>query len=279
VPDASDAQRAIAFARDFTGTRYVFGGCSRSGADCSGYMSILINVINDRANPFVRLFGTGNIAQLAASIGLKTGSGGPEDFRIGVMYPHESSSGIGHTAGTLPGGINVEERGGAGALIGANARGYNSPLFGHHFHLPISSEQEWFDMPIGVEDLQAIQKQATDALQSTEGQAALSKAIAPWAEQVVRRTVYAVMTGGIGAWSNPEREGWDWYGPDIQGAALRHVRGHQPRLDEVGTALAEQLQSHGITIPADVDPTTLAASLLQALGQVEFRAHPTDEPS
>ena len=277
MPDASDAKRAIAFAREYTGNRYVFGACNANASDCSGYMSILINVINGRENPYVRLFGTGNIAQLASNIGLKTGTGSANDFRLGVMYPNESSSGIGHTAGTLPGGINVEERGGAGALIGANARGYNSPLFGHHFYLPISEEKEWFEMPIGTTDLQAIQKQAEDALGSSAGQEALSRAIEPWAEQMVRRTVYSVMTGGLGRWADPNREGWDWYTTEIQEAALRHVRGHQPRLEDVGAALAEQLQSHGISIPANVDPTTLAASLLQALGQVEFRAHSTDE--
>jgi hypothetical protein len=39
-----------------------------------------------------------------------------------------TNDGVGHTAGTLA-GMNVESRGGEGVVVGARARGYNSPLF------------------------------------------------------------------------------------------------------------------------------------------------------
>ena len=44
------------------------------------------------------------------------------------------------------------------------------------------------------------------------------------AEDVARRTVYAVMTGGVGQWSNPDRPGWEWYTPDVQASALDSIR-------------------------------------------------------
>jgi hypothetical protein len=44
------------------------------------------------------------------------------------------------------------------------------------------------------------------------------------AEDVARRTVYAIMTGGIGQWSNPDRAGWEWYTPEVQAAALAKLR-------------------------------------------------------
>jgi len=39
-----------------------------------------------------------------------------------------TNAGVGHTAGTL-GGMNVESRGGAGVVVGSQARGYNDSLF------------------------------------------------------------------------------------------------------------------------------------------------------
>jgi len=44
-------------------------------------------------------------------------------FMIGI-----TNAGVGHTAGTL-GGMNVESRGGAGVVVGSQARGYNDSLF------------------------------------------------------------------------------------------------------------------------------------------------------
>jgi N-acetylmuramoyl-L-alanine amidase len=44
------------------------------------------------------------------------------------------------------------------------------------------------------------------------------------AENVARRTIYSVMTGGTGLWANPDRTGWEWYTPEVQAAALVRFR-------------------------------------------------------
>jgi N-acetylmuramoyl-L-alanine amidase len=46
-------------------------------------------------------------------------------------------------------------------------------------------EKEWWEMPIPAEELQKIEAQAVDALQSSEGQAALRKAFAAEVDQIV----------------------------------------------------------------------------------------------
>jgi CHAP domain len=174
-------------------------------------------------------------------------------------------------AGSAEGGGVLLKRRSPSQSLSFRIAGYGRP------DLIAGAEQEWWQMGIPATELQKIQDQAEQALASAAGQKALSTWFAPWAEQIVRRTVYSVMTGGIGAWSNPERDGWDWYTTEVQSAALRHIRGHQPALDDVGEALAAQLETHGITIPADLDPATLAESLLAALNKVEFRAQPSGE--
>jgi hypothetical protein len=94
-----------------------------------------------KSDVWVRLFSTGTIADLVSRGSLpmlRPGLGDAGDFNIGVIYPNESSSGIGHMAGTL-GGLNVESRGGYGVLLGAAARGATNPLFRHHFHVKIDA--------------------------------------------------------------------------------------------------------------------------------------------
>jgi hypothetical protein len=75
-------------------------------------------------------------------------------FQIGVVYPHEMQSGIGHIACTL-GGINYESRGSKGIVKGSAARGASNPLFRHHFHMVLTDEQarrakEWADRCVGL---------------------------------------------------------------------------------------------------------------------------------
>jgi hypothetical protein len=133
----NDLKRAQRLARELSGGRYIWGGCSRKGSDCSGFMSILLNSITGRTNVFVRRFATGGLRQAASRLGLKPGLGDANDFNLGVRYPHESRNGIGHVAGTL-GGLPVESRGSYGVLVGRRARSATSPLFKHHFHLPVT---------------------------------------------------------------------------------------------------------------------------------------------
>jgi hypothetical protein len=126
---------------------------SRDGIDCSGFMSAILNHLQDRSI-WVRRFSTGTIRDVHDTIGFKAGKGDPaRDFEIGVMYPWESSSGIGHTAGTLA-GLDVESRGGVGVLIGADARSSRNGLFGHHYHLPLTDGEA--DVPLTATEVDQI---------------------------------------------------------------------------------------------------------------------------
>jgi peptidoglycan hydrolase-like protein with peptidoglycan-binding domain len=136
MADIDDLRRAQALARELAGGRYIWGGCSRQGSDCSGFMSILLNSVQGRPQVFVRRFATGSIRTAADHLGLQPSLGDANDFNLGVRFPFESHSGIGHVAGSL-GRLNVESRGGRGVLVGAAARGATNTLFTHHFHVPI----------------------------------------------------------------------------------------------------------------------------------------------
>ena len=131
----SDLDRALRVAREHAGGLYLWGGCSRRGSDCSGFMSILINAINGD-NLYTRRFATGNWAERYKALGFITGIGDVNDFSLGFIYPWESSSRIGHVAGTL-GTVAVESRGSRGVLVGSTARNAKSVLFRHRFHLPV----------------------------------------------------------------------------------------------------------------------------------------------
>ncbi|HYO81097.1 MAG TPA: hypothetical protein VES20_06830, partial [Bryobacteraceae bacterium] len=48
-------EAAITKARQMNGTPYVWGGVGPNGADCSGFMSILTNVLRGRSNPHMRV--------------------------------------------------------------------------------------------------------------------------------------------------------------------------------------------------------------------------------
>jgi hypothetical protein len=75
-------------------------------------------------------------------------------LQIGIIFPHETSSGIGHVACTL-GGVNYESRGGRGCVKGSAARGATHPLFRHHYHRVLSDPQAaaakaWSDKAVGL---------------------------------------------------------------------------------------------------------------------------------
>ena len=110
MPDVDDLRRTQRLARKLDGGRYIWGGVSARGSDCSGFMSILLNSLDGRKDVFVRRFATGNLRDRADDLGLRRGLGDANDFNLGVRFPGESSSKIGHVAGTL-GGLNVESRG------------------------------------------------------------------------------------------------------------------------------------------------------------------------
>ena len=132
-----DLRRAQAFARGEAGKPYVWGGVGPRGYDCSGFMSVLLNVLENRADIHVRRFGTGTIGD-GSGLGLAEGFGGPSDFSLGVMLASRSNDGIGHTAGRL-GDLNVECRGDDGVVVGPDARSDTDGLFRHHVHAPVTA--------------------------------------------------------------------------------------------------------------------------------------------
>lgn len=150
VITTADLARTQALARELEGGRYIWGGCSPEGSDCSGFMSILINSLQGRTDVYVRRFATGNWPERYEAMGFVPGLGDDNDFSIGIAYPWELASGIGHVAGTL-GTTNVESRGGYGVLVGPEARGATNSLFRHRFHMGIveaeemALDQDYFD--------------------------------------------------------------------------------------------------------------------------------------
>ena len=122
------------YAQSMVGRKYSMA----SRDDCSGTMSELANVATG-APPRSSLMTTVNEGSWLASRGFIMGRGGPGTFRIG-WYDHGGGAN-GHTAGTLPDGTNVESSGSAGMFVlGAAARGADSPMFDHQAFLPMSPQ-------------------------------------------------------------------------------------------------------------------------------------------
>lgn len=119
-------------AKRMHGTPYIWGGAGWGGADCSGFMSMIINGINGKAGPG-RLFATGSHSMLDNRHGMKRGSSKDSLFEIGVSPPGGMTGRIGHTYGRL-GKVNVESGGGHGPAYGPPSgggwRGY--PIKYHH---------------------------------------------------------------------------------------------------------------------------------------------------
>jgi hypothetical protein len=91
--------RAQQIASSMNGRPYVWGGASASGADCSGYQSIITNALRGDPNPYHRI-GTTETFPWG---GFQGGLGG--SYAIGAYHGNP-----GHMAGTLA-GVNVESGG------------------------------------------------------------------------------------------------------------------------------------------------------------------------
>lgn len=121
------------FARGLQGQKYVFGGIH--WGDCSAAMSAIARFAVGLA-PFAARFTTASERGALADLGFKPGRGGPGDLRMGWK---NGGPGGGHTAGTLPNGVNVE-MGGANPSMGkygGKAAGSNHPQFNEHAYLPV----------------------------------------------------------------------------------------------------------------------------------------------
>jgi hypothetical protein len=87
------------------------------------------------------------------------------------------------------------------------------------------------------------------------------------AENVCRRTVHAVMTGGTGQWADPTRSGWEFYTDEVQASATKHLAAKLNALDTslLASAVAAALQAQGVVIPAEVDHVKLVEDMQTAL--------------
>lgn len=119
------------FARGLEGKPYVWGGTN--WGDCSGAMSAISRFAAGLL-PFEGRFATGNQGEALRAMGFSRGLGGPGALSIGWFNGGPFG---GHTAGTLPSGVNVEMGGGRGnGQFGGPAAGANDPQFTDHAHLP-----------------------------------------------------------------------------------------------------------------------------------------------
>lgn len=125
--------------RPLEGAPYDWGGSN--WGDCSGAMSAIAAFANN-INPFPRKFATGNEASWLSSHGFLRGRGGNGDLRIGFLNGGPAG---GHTAGTLPNGVNVEMGGARGdGQYGGGAAGAWDSYFDTFFYMPMK-EKVWND--------------------------------------------------------------------------------------------------------------------------------------
>jgi phage-related protein len=119
------------FATQLEGKEYEWGGVN--WGDCSGAMSALANYTAGN-DPFGSRFATGNMAESLAAMGAIPGLGPSGSFNLGWFNGGPYG---GHTAGTLPNGVNVEMGGARGdGQYGGGAAGADDPEFTDHAHFP-----------------------------------------------------------------------------------------------------------------------------------------------
>ncbi|HAT1504184.1 TPA: phage tail tape measure protein [Corynebacterium striatum] len=108
-------------------TPYIFGGWSPAGVDCSGAVSLGVNVA-EGLDPWDSRTATAGEAAWLQAKGYKQGKGGPGDIRVAF---YNGGPGGGHTAMQLDDGTFIESGGntGGGFTIGAPA----GPLEGRGF--------------------------------------------------------------------------------------------------------------------------------------------------
>lgn len=109
------------FAAQQDGAGYFWGGPKgepgQSG-DCSGFMGQLVAIAYGK-DPWTRLFATSNQKQVLEEIGLEIRPAQAE-VKLGEFATgwYNGGAGGGHTAGTLPSGVNVESGGSSSAVSG-----------------------------------------------------------------------------------------------------------------------------------------------------------------
>ena len=119
------------FAKGVEGAKYVWGGVN--WGDCSGAVSGLVNYAVGE-DPWGSRGATGNFREWLAGKGLQPGLGPAGSLNIGWFNGGPYG---GHTAATLPNGVNFEMGGARGdGQYGGAAAGASDPDFTDHAHLP-----------------------------------------------------------------------------------------------------------------------------------------------
>ncbi|WP_433568064.1 hypothetical protein ACQP1O_43250 (plasmid) [Nocardia sp. CA-151230] len=118
----------ISYAQSINGTPY--GG----DFDCSGTQSKLANKAVGREPDSGRM-ATSNEGEFLSALGFKDGVGNSSTFRIGWVNNPNMAAG-GHTAGTLPNGVNVESGGATSKVMyGGQAIGASDNMFTNRSYL------------------------------------------------------------------------------------------------------------------------------------------------
>ncbi|MFD3511132.1 hypothetical protein [Nocardia sp. NPDC058666] len=124
-------RRLIEFAQGVDGAPYVWGGVN--WGDCSGAVSALANFAAGWPE-FGSRFATGNQEEALRARGANSGLGPTGSLNIGWYH---NGGGDGHTAATLPNGVNFEMGGARGnGQYGKSAAGAHNGQFTHHAHFP-----------------------------------------------------------------------------------------------------------------------------------------------
>ncbi|ORI13425.1 hypothetical protein BJI47_22540 [Rhodococcus sp. 1168] len=116
-----------------TGSAYDWGGVK--WGDCSAAMAAIARFAVGLP-AFASRFATATMGSALASMGFQSGLGGLGDLNFGWL---NGGPGGGHTAGTLPGGVNVEMGGSYGGGMVGGTDGASAPQFTDHAHLPIGA--------------------------------------------------------------------------------------------------------------------------------------------
>lgn len=125
------ADELVQFAQGVEGAAYEWGGVN--WGDCSGAVSAIANYATG-ASPFATRFATGNEGDSLAAMGFQPGIGPAGSLSIGWYNGGEYG---GHTAATLPNGVNFEMGGQRGdGQYGGIAAGADDPMFTDQMHLP-----------------------------------------------------------------------------------------------------------------------------------------------
>ncbi|MFG1790362.1 phage tail tape measure protein [Nocardia sp. NPDC049149] len=142
------ADQLVDFAKGVEGAVYNWGGVN--WGDCSGAISALANYVAG-LEPFASRFATANEGDALLARGFQVGTGPAGSLRIGWYNGGQFG---GHTAATLPNGVNFEMGGQRGnGQYGGMASGANDPMFTDHAFFQFAAAQ--MAAPTGVEPAQS----------------------------------------------------------------------------------------------------------------------------